>query len=118
MPPALAARVAQAERAARPATARRSQDVITSLEFATTRDAGSALAALEVLRPGALRRMGGGPPSVVINGAYAGPLHVLGTLPVRDVAGVRLVRAAEAAIAYPAWFGRDGVVAVTLQRPR
>ncbi|HEU4630474.1 MAG TPA: hypothetical protein VFS08_12060 [Gemmatimonadaceae bacterium] len=102
----------------------RSTYQITTGELQMARSAISTLSALERLRPGFRTTLGGRAtllerlpaPVVFINGAYAGPLEVLQTLPVDVVNDIRLLRPMDAVQRYGTHLGGGGVVLVTLRR--
>lgn len=93
-------------------------------ELVMARHARNTLVALEQLRPGYRRTLGSfsrfgeppAPPTVYINGAYAGPIDVLETVPVDQVADLRMIRPMEAMERYGAHIGSGGVILVTLRK--
>jgi hypothetical protein len=99
---------------------------ISDGELVAVHGAHNMLVALEQLRPGYRQSLGSfvrlgeaaaPAPIVYINGAYAGPIDVLQTMPVDQVAGIRLVRPMEAMQRYGSRLGGGGVILVTLRRP-
>ena len=98
--------------------------VITAADFDRMRDAASALAVIERLRPFFLRprasfgAVRGQPPtiSVYVNDVYAGGLDALRTLPPHTVASARYVQPTEAVTRIGPTRAADGVIMVQLRR--